>query len=73
MRNERGGGDEGGDEDEGAGAASSLRFLPKAVIPAGLNPGFIAALLITAARPRPLPPGPRGRYPRAREAALPRS
>lgn len=40
------------------GGELSLRFLPKAVIPAGLNPGFIAALLITAARTGPLPPKP---------------
>lgn len=45
------------EEEESAGAASSLRFLPKAVIPAGLNPGFIAALLITAALACPPEPG----------------
>jgi len=70
RRNERTKGVSG--DARGRRGGGSLRFLPKAVIPAGLNPGFIAALLITAARPGPLPPGPLGRYPRAR-AALPRS
>jgi len=73
RRNERGSGYERGKRMKAReGGEFSLRFLPKAVIPAGLNPGFIAALLITAARDPP-PPKPGEAIPTSERAALPRA